>query len=607
MVRKSAKKTGNPKATAHSEPSTPHDDPLSTPHANTQSDQDPAGVTRQLFSLTPQVTAEELLNMREEGKLWRKQPLGTDEDSPISEQYCRSTDLIHGLSANRNDFITRCCTAMRRLEVALPSPLTKHSGSLKSKSSPIQQTFDSSVTGVTTGMLHRELKTSRLSLANNKYGPSSALWEHTASKSWKEKSSKVVAEVNFIKRKQIPGESFDKYWFTLKDMADEAELCNRCRDAQIVRQIVVGIRDNDTKVALEEESTFPTQDRAIAICRAKESANRSSSKISNTQIQHVQTRSRSFGRSKISTNRSSSSNTDGSKQSCRNCGKIHSPSKQVCPANGQNCNSCNKKGHFASMCRSSKVSSVYVTNIDKQSSESRSNKFCDLRSITAHFFSLNGISLGSLKNVLPDSGASANFISTQNAERLGFNVNTGRKPEGQLTAANNLSINIIGEMKVKIKYHDIMTPITFQVSNEYQGTLLSLDTSIALKIIHPEFPVPIVSVRNVQMSRPVFEVLHVNGDSFESTPATTTSHHSEAPVHKNQNIPEAGEESIFATKESLLREYSDVFDGEKNISRSWMDLPWSSTSSPTQLLSKLEVPDLSLYLFVSGSKRCSMI
>ncbi|CAB4054885.1 unnamed protein product [Lepeophtheirus salmonis] len=143
---------------------------------------------------------------------------------------------------------------------------------------------------------------------------------------------------------------------------------------------------------------------------------------------------------------------------------------------------------------------------------------------------MNGISLGSLKNVLPDSGASANLISTQNVERLGFNINSGRKPEGQLTAANNHSINIISEMKVKIKYHDIMTPINFSI--------------------------PIVSVRNVQM-RPVFEVLHVKDDSFESTPATTTLHHSGAPVQKNQNIPEAGEESIFTTKESLLRKYSD--------------------------------------------------
>ncbi|CAB4063213.1 unnamed protein product [Lepeophtheirus salmonis] len=64
---------------------------------------------------------------------------------------------------------------MRRQEVAPPSPLKKNSRPPKSKSCPIQQTFDSSVTGVTTGMLHREPKTLYPSLANNKYRASLVL------------------------------------------------------------------------------------------------------------------------------------------------------------------------------------------------------------------------------------------------------------------------------------------------------------------------------------------------------------------------------------------------------------------------------------------------
>ncbi|CAB4066505.1 unnamed protein product [Lepeophtheirus salmonis] len=83
----------------------------------------------------------------------------------------------------------------------------------------------------------------------------------------------------------------------------------------IVRQIVVRILDNNKMVALEGDSTFPTLDRAMPLCMAKESANRSLSKISNTQTQHVQERrrSRSLGRSKILLD-CSSSNPDGSKQ-----------------------------------------------------------------------------------------------------------------------------------------------------------------------------------------------------------------------------------------------------------------------------------------------------
>uniref|UniRef100_A0A0K2UZR1 Uncharacterized protein n=1 Tax=Lepeophtheirus salmonis TaxID=72036 RepID=A0A0K2UZR1_LEPSM len=110
MVRKSAKKTGNPKATAHSEPSTPHDDPLSTPHANTLSNQDPDGVTRQLFSLTPQVTAEELLNMREEAK--RKHDALVND--LLVKQEKASTDL-------RNEFQTALVKNASHLEAQTAS------------------------------------------------------------------------------------------------------------------------------------------------------------------------------------------------------------------------------------------------------------------------------------------------------------------------------------------------------------------------------------------------------------------------------------------------------------------------------------------------------
>ncbi|QQP58215.1 Uncharacterized protein FKW44_003459 [Caligus rogercresseyi] len=377
---------------------------------------------------------------------------------------------------------------------------------------------------------------------------------------FREKNSKVVAEVNFIKRKQQQGESFDKYWFCLKDMAEEAEICNHCRDAQIVRQIVVGIRDHDTRVALEEETTFPTLDRAIAICRAKESANKSSSKLTNAEIQQVQHPPQVRPRARSTSRFQPAAHT----KTCGNCGKTHTSGERACPAKGRTCTACNKKGHYAVMCRSSRVSSVYVPDINKLSSCSEESKFCELRAITAQFFSMTGTSLGYLKHVLPDSGASANLISVYNAQLLGIDVNKCIKPEGQLTAANSLSINIIGEMKVQIKYNDFMTPVTFQISDEYQGTLLSLETCIALKIIHVDFPNPIPQIRDPQIN----SVLYVNRDSFESPPTTT----SPRLTRSYQIALTSGTGNVspyisptHVTKESLLKEYSDVFEGEKHL------------------------------------------
>ncbi|CAB4062834.1 unnamed protein product [Lepeophtheirus salmonis] len=79
------------------------------------------------------------------------------------------------------------------------------------------------VTGVTTGMLHGRAQ-------NFGYFPSRTI-DKVMDLPPQEKLAKVVDEVKSIKRKQLPGESFDKYWFTLKGMMDEGKLCNHCRDA----------------------------------------------------------------------------------------------------------------------------------------------------------------------------------------------------------------------------------------------------------------------------------------------------------------------------------------------------------------------------------------
>eukprot|EP00096_Caligus_rogercresseyi_P001544 TRINITY_DN1253_c0_g1_i2.p1 TRINITY_DN1253_c0_g1~~TRINITY_DN1253_c0_g1_i2.p1 ORF type:complete len:493 (+),score=53.56 TRINITY_DN1253_c0_g1_i2:652-2130(+) len=204
------------------------------------------------------------------------------------------------------------------------------------------------------------------------------------------------------------------------------------------------------------------------------------------------------------------------------------------------------------MCRSSKVSSVYVANVDKVSS---SPKLCELRSITAKFYSMNGTSLGTLKRVLPDSGASANLMGKQDAERLGLDISNFKNPVGQLTAANNLSIDIIGEITLQIEFHDIRTSITFQVSSEYRGTLLSLETSIVLGIIHPDFPAPITAKKD---KRPI---LHVNGDTFESIPAETPSFHKVSTESIHRNVSKVGAANFQSPKEPLQSDPlpNDVF------------------------------------------------
>ena len=42
---------------------------------------------------------------------------------------------------------------------------------------------------------------------------------------------------------------------------------------------------------------------------------------------------------------------ENSSRKCTRCGKYSSHNRQECPAKGAECRKCNKKGHYAAMCR----------------------------------------------------------------------------------------------------------------------------------------------------------------------------------------------------------------------------------------------------------------
>lgn len=59
---------------------------------------------------------------------------------------------------------------------------------------------------------------------------------------------------------------------------------------------------------------------------------------------------------------------------CQRCGYDHNPGSR-CPAKGKQCKKCNKKDHFAKMCRSKKDQKVY--GIDKNEYSYSDSDDCD--------------------------------------------------------------------------------------------------------------------------------------------------------------------------------------------------------------------------------------
>ena len=146
---------------------------------------------------------------------------------------------------------------------------------------------------------------------------------------------------HFRQRRQQPGESFDDFLVSLRELA---KTCNfstdACTQKSIRDQIVEGIFDGDAIEDLLKEREL-TLDTAISKCRAREAAKQQREEITSTQVGNslIQAVQRASPRNPPST--------------CQGCGAgHHQGGRQNCPAYHVTCHNCNKPGHFAKVCRS---------------------------------------------------------------------------------------------------------------------------------------------------------------------------------------------------------------------------------------------------------------
>ena len=81
-----------------------------------------------------------------------------------------------------------------------------------------------------------------------------------------------VERRNFRRRTQQPGESFDDYLVSLRELVKTCNFCNdACTQKSIRDQIIEGLLDGDTVEHLLQEKDL-SLDRAISVCQAQEAA-----------------------------------------------------------------------------------------------------------------------------------------------------------------------------------------------------------------------------------------------------------------------------------------------------------------------------------------------
>ncbi len=370
---------------------------------------------------------------------------------------------------------------------------------------------------------------------------------------YRDQRSVVVDRVAFRKCRQKANETFDEFRFRLVDMADDADLCEHCKDTQIVTQIIYGLKHEKPKNELLQKRAFPTLDDTVQLCRAFEVADRNQAKLEGREVNRVsaykqgktrQQQQEAGTRGRSSSRDRNTNNNSGEK--CNYCGRKKHKSPDDCPAKGSECANCHKKDHWAKVCRSKDTASrpssdnAPASNSNRNRNEVKSvicaavydpeedDPLCSVDTISVEVRSADGSRKLGQVEATPDTGAAANIMSKAHYKQLGRNLQQLRRPATVLNAYNGLNISLIGQDIFTLRLGNMTTKRTFFVTDEGKGTILSKATSKALGLISPGFP-----------------------EQLDSSNVSAVTHSNDAPPRDST-----------ATRDELLREFADVFNDD---------------------------------------------
>ena len=164
----------------------------------------------------------------------------------------------------------------------------------------------------------------------------------------------------FNSRNQEPSEGIDAYVSALRNLA---KTCNfgSLHDSLVRDRIVFGVQSKHTRQKLLQERKL-TLEKCIDICHSNEATSSQMKEIasgSNLEaVNKVEDPTRDKGRSwqcdrkrRNDRNEQSRDNTTRVTKTCHFCGNKHEMNKKKCPAWGKQCQKCNGRNHFASVCK----------------------------------------------------------------------------------------------------------------------------------------------------------------------------------------------------------------------------------------------------------------
>ncbi len=269
----------------------------------------------------------------------------------------------------------------------------------------------------------------------------------------RKKRNVLLDIVQFENRKQKNGEDLDSYVVAIQQLASDANLvCDhcpdyrvKCLDRRLAARLISGIVDERTRTKLLEEEKFPSKDRVVEICSARESARSNNREQWGGQsiqsVKHTGNRERSRGR-------------EGQlEERCQSCGnRKHKPEKK-CYAKDKTCATCKEVGHFAKCCpnqnkqeeKSKKLEGKKfgrITRIDRVGTNSPIVSVLMSDAKTKK-------SLG-WQEAIVDTGAEACVAGLELLKKLGVSKERLEPPRGTMLAFNGIKERCIGILVVNV-------------------------------------------------------------------------------------------------------------------------------------------------------------
>ena len=291
---------------------------------------------------------------------------------------------------------------------------------------------------------------------------------------------------------QEPNETFDQFISRLRQLVATCEY-GVLSDEMVRDRIVIGIRDNNARERLLRDIKL-TLAKAIEACRTSERAAKQRLTMENSESVH-------YHRGKGP--RHKHQKDQMSPRKCKYCGDVHMPGN--CKAYGQICSRCNKRNHFAKVCKSKqnpatsqkqkekssrpKGKSQHVRLVEEDISDEQSSDESIFRiesspEKTQYFAELHvkteDNSTGQLKVQL-DTGATCSTIKMEDYRAI---TDSPVQPSNtKLKLYDNTIVKPVGHVKLRCTANGITRKIHFEVVDRAPTSLLSGRACEALKLL----------------------------------------------------------------------------------------------------------------------------